>query len=78
VVASRIGGIQDQIEDGSSGVLLDNPEDLAEYGAAVRRLLDSPVDAERMGTEAQRRVRADYLGSRSLIQYYGLVTKLMR
>jgi trehalose synthase len=78
VVASRIGGIQDQIEDGSSGVLLDDPEDLAEYGAAVRRLLDSPADAERMGTEAQRRVRADYLGSRSLIQYYGLITKLMR
>jgi trehalose synthase len=78
VVASRIGGIQDQIMDGTSGVLLDDPSDLEEYGAAVRRLLDSPADAERIGAEAQRRVRHDYLGSRSLMQYYGLVTRLMR
>ena len=36
VVASRIGGIQDQIDDGVSGELLDDPADLAAYGAAVR------------------------------------------
>jgi trehalose synthase len=78
VVASRIGGIQDQIVDGTSGVLLDDPSNLEEYGAAVRRLLDSPADAERIGAEAMRRVRKDYLGSRSLVQYYGLITTLMR
>jgi trehalose synthase len=78
VVASRIGGIQDQIVDGTSGVLLNDPADLAEYGAAVRRLLDSPADAERIGAEAMRRVRKDYLGSRSLVQYYGLITQVMR
>ena len=78
VVASRIGGIQDQIEDGVSGVLLDDPTDLQKYGAAVRRLLDAPADAERMGAEAMRRVRHDFLGSRSLVQYYGLIARLMR
>ena len=36
VLASRIGGIQDQIEDGRSGVLLDDPTDLAAYGRAPR------------------------------------------
>ena len=28
VVASRVGGIQDQIEDGVTGVLIDDPADL--------------------------------------------------
>ena len=78
VVASRIGGIQDQIEDGVSGVLLDDPADLEEYGVAVRGLLDSPADAERMGGEAMRRVRHDFLGSRSLVQYYRLIARVMR
>ena len=32
VVASRIGGIQDQIVDGDSGLLLDDPRDLAPSG----------------------------------------------
>jgi trehalose synthase len=77
VVASRIGGIQDQIEDGVSGVLLDDPTDLEEYGAAVSRLLDSPADAERIGAQAMRRVRHDFLGSRSLEQYYELITKVI-
>jgi trehalose synthase len=78
VVASRIGGIQDQIVDNVSGVLLDDPADLAAYGAAVRRLLDGPELAERMGSEAQRRVRQDFLGARSLMQYFELATRVMR
>ena len=35
VVASAVGGIQDQIEDGVTGVLLDDPRDLAAFGAAL-------------------------------------------
>ena len=35
VVASRVGGHQDQIQDGISGVLLDDPRDLATFGGAV-------------------------------------------
>src|SRR5207245_6784332 len=42
VVASRSGGIQDQISDGVSGVLLDDPKDLALYGDEVRALLTDP------------------------------------
>jgi trehalose synthase len=60
-----------------SGVLLDDPTDLEEYGAAVSRLLDSPADAERIGAQAMRRVRHDFLGSRSLEQYYELITKVI-
>jgi trehalose synthase len=78
VVASRIGGIQDQLEDGSSGVLLPDAGDLAAYGTAVRQLLDEPAEAEKMGAEAQRRVRKKFLGSRSLMQYYELIARVMR
>jgi trehalose synthase len=77
VVASRIGGIQDQIEDGVSGELIDDPRDLAAYGAAVSDLLRDPVAAERVGAEAQRRVRARFLGSRSLDQYFELISKVL-
>jgi trehalose synthase len=72
VVASRIGGIQDQIVDGETGILLDDPLDLAAYGAAVCSLLDDPARAEAMGREAKERVRHRFLGTRTLIQAIGL------
>jgi trehalose synthase len=78
VVASRIGGIQDQIEDGKSGVLIDDPTDLAEYGAAVRGLIEDPEKADAMGREAQTRVREDFLGVRSLMQYFELIQPLLK
>ena len=36
VVASRVGGIGDQIIDGQSGLLLDDPSDLDAFAAVVR------------------------------------------
>jgi trehalose synthase len=77
VVASRIGGIQDQIVDGVSGILLDDPSDLGAYGAAVRGLLEDPDRAERMGREAQERVRDEFLAVRSLMQYLDLIGRLL-
>src|SRR6266498_3540444 len=40
VVATRVGGIQDQIVDGESGVLVDDPADLAAVGGAIDSLLE--------------------------------------
>jgi trehalose synthase len=77
VVASRIGGIQDQIEDGVSGLLLDDPQDLAAYGAAVTELLQDPERAQAMGKAAQERVRDHFLAVRSLMQYLDLIQKLI-
>jgi trehalose synthase len=77
VVASRIGGIQDQITDGETGLLLDDPTDLAEYGAAVKKLLADTDLATEMGTRAQQRVRDDFLGARHLMQYVDLISKLL-
>jgi trehalose synthase len=78
VVASRIGGIQDQIVDGVSGVLVSDPGALAEYGAAVTGLLLDPRRAETMGFEAMNRVRTEFLGPRHLLQYLELLSKLMQ
>jgi trehalose synthase len=76
VVASRIGGIQDQIDDGTSGVLVD-PSDLDAFAEAVAGLLRDPLRAERMGHAATARVRSDFLGPRHLMQYVDLVLRLI-
>ena len=77
VIASRVGGIQDQIVDGESGVLLDDPHDLAAYGAAVTALLADPEAMQRIGDAAGERVRTEFLGSRHLIQYLALCSRLI-
>ena len=77
VVASRLGGIQDQIADGKTGVLLDDPSDLRAYGEAVRELLDDPDRARAIGQEAQERVRDEFLAVRSLLQYMDLIERLI-
>jgi trehalose synthase len=73
VVASRIGGIADQIEDGVSGLLLDDPTDLAAYGTAVLQLLETPDGSATIGAAARERVRARFLGTHSLVQYLALI-----
>ncbi|HEY7033638.1 MAG TPA: glycosyltransferase [Thermomicrobiales bacterium] len=75
VVASRIGGIQDQIVDGEHGLLVD-PADLPGFGDAVRRVLLDPALGERLGTNAYRRVTDTYLGIRHLLQYGELLARL--
>jgi trehalose synthase len=77
VVASRIGGIQDQITDGKSGVLLDDPRDLAAFGAALTELLTDPARADRMGQCARERVRDKFLSVRSLLDYLGVIRKTL-
>jgi trehalose synthase len=76
VVASRVGGIQDQIEDGTTGVLVD-PLDLEGFGRAVSELLGDPHHAERVGEAAQSRVRDHFLGPRHLGQYVDLLDSVL-
>ena len=77
VIASRVGGIQDQIVDGESGLLLDDPADLAAFGAKLNGLLRDDELAERLGTAARARVRDLFLGDRHLIQYVELFESLL-
>ncbi|HET8820650.1 MAG TPA: glycosyltransferase [Thermoleophilaceae bacterium] len=71
VVASAVGGVQDQIVDGESGLLVD-PEDLDGFARAVTGLLADPGRAEWMGHNARERVRGAFLGARHLEQYVEL------
>ena len=68
VIGSAVGGIKDQIAEGT-GILLADPADLAAFGAHVRWLLDHPGEADQMGRAGQERVREHYLGDRHLLQY---------
>lgn len=76
IVASAVGGIQDQIEHGVHGLLLDDPSDLETFCASLRRLLLDGSCAEELGRRAHQRVRGQYLGVRHLIQYAKLVERL--
>jgi trehalose synthase len=77
VVASRIGGIQDQIVDGETGVLLDDPRDLRAYGGAVTELLRDKARAEQLGEHARERVRERFISVRSLLDYFELVRRVL-
>ena len=77
VVATAVGGIQDQIVDGETGALLADARDLDAYGAAVRALLEDPDRARRMGEAAKARVRDRFLGARSLLDYLNLISRLL-
>ena len=55
VVASAVGGIVDQIVSGEHGLLIDDPHDLAAFGAAVETLLRDRAEAGRLGTNARAR-----------------------
>ena len=76
VVASGVGGIQDQIVDGESGILIAHPRRLEEFGAAVAALLRDRDQAARIGRAARRRVRDHFLGPYHLARYFELIESL--
>ena len=76
VVASRVGGIVDQIIHNQTGLLVD-PHDLESLGAAVERLLRDPADATRLARNAHSHVVQEFLGDRHLLQYADLLTELI-
>jgi trehalose synthase len=77
VVAGRIGGIQDQIVDGMSGLLVDDPRDLGAVGAAIDGLLADPKLAARIGRAARERVLEDFLQIRRLLEYFEHIHELL-
>ena len=76
VVGSAVGGILDQVVDGT-GVLLPDPADLAAFGSAVRQLLDSPDDARLMGKAGKEHIRENYVGDRHLVRWAQLIDAIM-
>ena len=76
VIASRVGGIVDQVVDGDSGVLVQDPADLREFGEAVSAILTSPAITARIAQRARQRVADRFLATRSLMQYAHALTTL--
>ena len=76
VLASRVGGIQDQIRHGHSGLLLADPGDLVGFGRAIHALVSDRDRAQRLGVAAHRRVGQEYLAPRRLTQELDLIDQV--
>ena len=57
VVATAVGGIQDQIVNAQSGLLLADPSDLGGFTDLIASVLDDDDLAQRLGDAAGKRVR---------------------
>jgi trehalose synthase len=76
VIGSAVGGIIDQVIDGT-GILFPDPADLAAFGSAARLLLDDQAQATRMGKAAHSHVREQYLADVHLLRYARLLRVLI-
>jgi len=76
MVAGRVGGIADQIEDGVQGLLVD-PRDLQGFGEAVRSLFLDADRADALGWAAKQRVRDRFLPPQYLGAYLELIEKIV-
>ncbi|MBT8442912.1 MAG: glycosyltransferase [Gammaproteobacteria bacterium] len=72
VIASRVGGIQDQITHGKHGLLIDEPTDLEEFSRALEAVMNDPECARNMGAAGRERVRDEFLQTRSVFHYMNL------
>jgi trehalose synthase len=76
VVASRVGGIQDQIEHGRTGLLIDDPSDTSQLADALYQVLSDPELGDRLGLAAKEAIREQFLNSTSLEEYGRLLLEL--
>ncbi len=78
VVASRVGGIEDQVEDGRSGILVDDPRDIHDVGDAVVGLLLDRSRASALGERARERVIDRFIAPRHLTDEASVVGAVLR
>ena len=76
LVASRVGGIIDQVTPGT-GILLDDPTDIDAFGAVLASLLERPDEIRRLGVNAHQRVLDAFVGDQHLLQYAALIERLV-
>ena len=73
IVASAVGGIVVQVEDGRTGWLVDSPE---ACGHAVAEILADPVEARRRALAGKEHVRRNFLTPRLLRDWLALFNRL--
>jgi trehalose synthase len=76
VIASAVGGLVDQVIDGESGLLVQDPTDLEEFGAAVCRILDDDEFRRQLGDGARARAIEAHLGDTHLRRWLDVVRNL--
>jgi trehalose synthase len=75
VVASAVGGLRHQVEDGRTG-LLARPGDPGAFGQAVERVLRDPAYGEELGHAARDRVRTRFLPDSHLLGVARVLTRM--
>ncbi|MHC4866322.1 MAG: glycosyltransferase [Planctomycetota bacterium] len=76
VVASNVGGIPIQIEDGKNGFLLD-PKDTDGFADRIVRLLKDPKERAHLGERGKEIVRQKFLITRLLSDYLWMLNAVM-
>lgn len=77
VIATRVGGIADQIEHGVSGILLPDPYDYVAFSKALNSVIADPELASRLGANARARIRDRFLNLHSLYEYAALIEEML-
>ena len=76
VVASNVGGIPMQIEDGRNGFLLE-PKDTEGFADRIVHLLKNPKESENLGNQGRETVRENFLITRLLSDYLYMLNSLI-
>lgn len=76
VVASNVGGIPLQIEDGREGFLLE-PTDVKGFADRIVHLLKNPKAKKEMGRKAKIKVRDQFLITRLLSDYLDMLNSIL-
>jgi trehalose synthase len=76
VVASNVGGIPAQIEDGRTGFLL-APKDFDGFADRILYILKHPDECKRMGEEAREAVRQKLLITRLLSDHLDMLNEVL-
>ncbi len=73
VVASAAGGIKDQVIDGETGILIEDPADLEAFAVALRKLVEDPELSASMGAASRERVARHFLPASRVADYVALI-----
>jgi len=75
VIASRVGGLLEVIDDGRSGMLIEARDDVA-LAAAIERLYRHPKLCSRLADEAYRKVTHQFLAPGMVQRYAELYSQM--
>ncbi len=76
VVASNVGGLPIQIQDGKNGFLLE-PDDTDGFADRIIHILKNPKEAKELGDKARETVQRKFLITRLLSDYLDMLNSIM-